>query len=193
MNDGTVDDALFEASQEMPPDQTLAGIALLAQERGATAEEIEAVEQRLSELRSRLREYDEIRIPQAMAAVGMTKFTLDGGIVVSVEPFTDVYIKEEDRAVAYSWLKRSGYGDLVKHELTVGFSMGEDERASTTKTYLEGEGFAVKDKETVHPGTLRAFVREQIRTAAEQGRPPVEFPDEFKIYQGRRAKMALPK
>ena len=54
---------------------------------------------------------------------------------------------------------------------------------------LKEQGFDYVDKETVHPMTLKTFVKNQIESTEEDVvRPPKEL---FGIYIGKRAKVTL--
>lgn len=184
--------ALLEGAQELPPDEALQGISEMARLRQELAGSIAQLEQRLADSKTLLREYDEIRLPEAMAAVGMAKFALEDGTLVSVEPFVDAAIREDDRPAAHLWLEEHGFGDLVKHQVSVAFGRQEGAVARQLVDDLESRGLSVNDKESVHPSTLKAFVREQLNRAAETGEPIV-FPDTIKVFQGRRAKLVAGK
>lgn len=191
MGDG-LDDALFDASQEdaIPPDQALAGLAAAAKERQGVAARVAQLEEELAETKTMLRQFDEVMIPDLMSSIGMATFVLDDGTTVKVEPFVDVSVREDDRAAAWDWLDRNGFGDLVKHEVSVALGKGDGDVANAAIRALEDMGLTVRDRLSVHPGTLKAFVKEQLKDAAERGAPPIQFPDEFKIFQGRRAKLS---
>lgn len=185
------DDELFADVQgDLPSDEALGGIAEAARMRASLAQELAKAEDDVAYLKGEIRRYDEVVIPDLMSTVGMANFTLDDGTIIKVEPFVDVAVREDDRPAAWDWLADNGFGDLVKHEVSVTFGKGDQEAANAAIEALEAQGLPVRDRLSVHPGTLRAFVKEQLRAAADQGVPPVAFPDEFKIYQGRRAKLS---
>jgi hypothetical protein len=184
--------ALTEGAEELPPDEALQGISELVKRRKYLAEKVAVFEAQVAEARSRLRDLDEIQIPEAMSAVGMAKFSLEDGTVVSVEPFVDASIREEDRPTAHRWLEEHGYGDLIKHQVSVSFAREEGDDARALVEDLEGRGLSVADKESVHPSTLKAFVREQMTKAAETGEPIV-WPECIRVFQGRRAKLVAGK
>lgn len=185
------DDELFaDVQEDLPSDEALGGIAEAARLRQSLADRLAQLDEEVGAVKAELRRYDEVVIPDLMSAVGMATFSLDDGTIVKVEPFVDVVVREDDRAAAWEWLAGNGFGDLIKHEVSVTFGKGDDEAANAAIRLLESEGLPVRDRTTVHPGTLKAFVKEQLRTAAEQGMPPMQFPEEFKIYQGRRAKLS---
>lgn len=191
MQDALIE-ALLEGAGELPPDEALQGVSELVKRRKFFAEKIAVFEQHVAEAKARLRELDEIQIPEAMSAIGMAKFSLEDGTVVSVEPFVDAGIREEDRPDAHRWLEEHGFGDLIKHQIAVSFGREEGADARALVEDLESRGLSVADKESVHPSTLKAFVREQLNKAAETGEPIV-WPDSIRVFQGRRAKLVAGK
>lgn len=187
----SLDEQLFAESQ-LPQDQDLSGIAALAEQRAQVAERLAYLEDELERGKVLLREYDEVRLPEAMSAIGLSRFSTETGVTVTVEPFVSANIREVDRAAAFDWLTENGHGDLIKHEITASFSRGEDADAAAARKLLESQGYSVRDKSSVHPQTLTAFVKEQLRKASESG-AVIDWPEEIRIFQGRRAKIAQPK
>lgn len=192
MADG-LDDALYQSAQEdsLPPDQVLAGLAAAARTRREVADRLTQLEGELGDTKALLRQYDEVMIPDLMSSIGMATFQLDDGTTVKVAPFVDVSVREDDRATAWEWLDQQGFGDIVKHEVSVSLGKGDGELADAAVQALENMGLSVRDRLSVHPGTLKAFVSEQIKKAAEQGVAPMVFPPEFNIFQGRRARLSM--
>ncbi|CAB4195337.1 hypothetical protein UFOVP1287_2 [uncultured Caudovirales phage] len=192
MADG-FDDALYQSAQEdsLPPDQALAGLAAAARGRREVAARLMQLEGELGDTKALLRQYDEVMIPDLMSSIGMATFELDDGTTVKVAPFVDVSVREDDRPAAWEWLDQQGFGDIVKHEVSVALGKGDGELADAAVQALENMGLSVRDRLSVHPGTLKAFVSEQIKKAAEQGVAPIVFPPEFNIFQGRRARLSM--
>ena len=63
--------------------------------------------------------------------------------------------------MAYAWLRNSGFGDLVKNQVSCSFGRNEDEKARGLRQYLDEQGYEASQREWVEPSTLRAFIREQ--------------------------------
>jgi len=101
-------------------------------------------------------------IPALMSEAGVSRIDLEDGSVVKVSPYYYAKIPEDKRADAFEWLRENNFGDLVKNNITVSFSKGEDSKAVQLKAELESKGLVVDQKEDVHWQTLRGFVREQI-------------------------------
>lgn len=62
--------------------------------------------------------------------IGLTRFDLDDGSVVTVKPTYGGYIKHDNKEEAHKWLKDHGHDDLIKNQITVAFGRGEDAKAS---------------------------------------------------------------
>jgi hypothetical protein len=83
--------------------------------------------------------------------------------------------------LAYEWLRENGYDDIIKNVVACEFGRGEDDQASAFKAFAAKEGFPADQTESVHSGTLKAFVRERVEAGDD-------FPMElFGAYVGQRA------
>jgi hypothetical protein len=119
-------------------------------------------------------------LPAALAEHGLTELKMADGSKVTVATVISANISKERSEAAHEWLRDNGFGDLIKNTVAVNFGKGEDDKAVELVKELEGEGFAVDQKEAVHPSTLKAFCKEQI----EKGR---EIPSElFGIFIGQK-------
>lgn len=142
----------------------LTTISSLAKRQLELEQELARLEEDLKTKKEELRQISQIDLPEAMAEIGMSAFTLDGGAKVTVKPFYNCSIPKERYDEAMSWLRDNGHADLIKNTISVDFGKGEDDRAASFKTNLREQGTSYTDKTGVHPQTLRAFVREQVET-----------------------------
>ena len=101
-------------------------------------------------------------LPNAMAEVGISSFTTESGFKISIG--TEVYasITEEKAPIAFAWLREKGHGAIIKNQIIAEFGKGEDEKAIEAAMLLAEAGYKPKQKEAVHPQTLKAFLKEQI-------------------------------
>jgi len=123
---------------------------------------VEEAEQVLKDAKAEQSRLSEEVIPALMSEAGVSRIDLEDGSVVKVSPYYYAKIPEDKRADAFEWLRENNFGDLVKNNITVSFSKGEDSKAVQLKAELESKGLVVDQKEDVHWQTLRGFVREQI-------------------------------
>ena len=161
----------------------LGKISTLAEEYTELDEEIKEFELWLKSLKERARNIAEMQLPEAMAEVGVAKFTLTDGSEVTVKPYYSAKISDEKREECFGWLHDNGHEALIKDEVTLTFNRGEHEKAEQFKAALEEQGMEYSGKMGVHPQTLTAFVREQVESGADF---PLEL---FNVYIGQIAKI----
>lgn len=162
-------DALMEGdtvSQEISPDH-LKRISKLATEQDDLEVEIKQLEQLVKDKKMELQELTGVTLPGVMAEVGIAGLELENGSSLKVVPFYDGHIKEDNLEEAHCWLRDHGFGHLVKNEFKVAFAKGEDDKAATLKEALETLDFAFNQKEAIHKGTLRAFIKEQTEKGTD--------------------------
>ena len=123
---------------------------------------VDEAEQALKDAKAEQSRLSEEVIPALMSEAGVSRIDLEDGSVVKVSPYYYAKIPEDKRADAFEWLRKNNFGDLVKNNITVSFSKGEDSKAVQLKAELESKGLVVDQKEDVHWQTLRGFVRRQI-------------------------------
>lgn len=173
--------------------EELAMISNLARKQVDIEKEIFDLEDKAKAAKERLKEVQEIELPNAMAEVQMSSFTLADGTKVSIkEDYYASIAKEDDeffkRSRAFAWLRNNSFGALIKNQVICEFGKGEDELAQRALEMLALEGFNAIQSQNVHPMTLKAFVKEQC-TKGEQ-----EFPmDIFNAGTLIRSKVDLPK
>ena len=107
----------------------------------------------------KLTEFD---IPTYLKALGMTSYRLTDGSSVDVTTKYDAQISEERREAAHAWLRAHNFGDLIKNQVIIDVGKGNDEKVQRLATLAAELGLTADHKETVHAGTLKAFVKEQI-------------------------------
>lgn len=171
------------ADSQMPSDQGLGKISSLAERYTDLDEEITDAEKRLKVLKEQAREIAEKQLPEAMAEVGMAKFTLTDGSEVIVKPYYSAKISDEKREECFDWLQDHGHEALIKDEVVLTFNRGEHDKAEQFKAQLLLQGLEYSGKMGVHPQTLTAFVKEQVESGAEF---PLEL---FNVYIGQIAKI----
>lgn len=131
------------------------------------------------ELRKLLRE----SIPEQMKAMGMTDCKTTSGLQVEIKDEVEASISEDRQAAAHKWLEENGNAGLIKRVLLVMFNRDQVEEATKLLKELQGRYAAVTTKETVHPSTLKAFVKGERK----EGR---DVPHElFGIYEWTTAKI----
>ena len=122
-----------------------------------TQKQMSTLEEELKKLSDVERTLSEQTIPNLMQQAGVSQIKLTDGTSVEVKPS---YSKTEE---AFTWLRENGHGDMIKNQVTMEFGMNQDNEAKSVIEDLKQKGLPVQQKTTVHPSTLRGFVREQIQ------------------------------
>ena len=149
---------------QMPSDQGLGKISTLAERYTDLDEEIKEAETRLKILKEQAREIVEKQLPDAMAEIGVAKFTLTDGSEVTVKPYYSAKISDDKREECFTWLQDHGHEALIKDEVVLTFNRGEHEKAEEFKSQLDQQGLEYSGKMGVHPQTLTAFVKEDRKS-----------------------------
>jgi len=125
----------------------------------SAVEEAEAALKHTKEVARILREET---IPSAMQELGIEKLELSTGqkITISQEVYASIPAASKDDA--HRWLEANGFGGLIKVGVTTQYGKGERDAALTLFRDLVGRGLSAKFDESVHPQTLKAFLKEQI-------------------------------
>ena len=128
-----------------------------------TQKKIAATDEELKKLKDVETTLSEQTIPNLMQQAGVELIKLEGGISVEVKPFYSARIPSSKSEEAFAWLRDNGHGDLIKNQVSLEFGMKQDNEAKSLIEELKAKGLPVKQKQTVHPSSLRGFVREQIQ------------------------------
>ena len=159
----------------------LGGIAVLARKIRTAQQEVEELDKEIKARKKDLLKLTDEELPSAMLELGLSSFSLDDGSTVNVTPTYGASILVANRPLAYEWLRENGYDDIIKNVVSCEFGRGEDDKASAFKAFASKEGFPAGQTESVHAGTLKAFVRERVEAGDD-------FPMElFGAYVGQRA------
>ena len=128
-----------------------------------TQKKILTTEEELKKLKEVETTLSEQTIPNLMQQAGVSLLKLADGTGVEVKPFYSARIPASKSEEAFNWLRENGHGDLIKNQVSLEFGMKQDNEAKSIIEELKAKGLPVKQKTTVHPSSLRGFVREQIQ------------------------------
>ena len=190
MADENLDSLLaeFESDDgEVTGEGDLAVIAALANKQLRLEVQVQQAEDTVRMLKEELRDISQDKLPEAMAAVGMSEFTLDSGAKVTVKEDLATSIKSGMQEAAFQWLEENGHGAIVKHVLSLEFGKGENDSAEAAKAALQAAGYDPQDKESVNHQTLQKWGRDMEQ---EGMRPPEEL---FHSFDVRITKIKTPK
>lgn len=140
-------------------------LARLAVEQAA---EVERLTEQLTAAKTALTRTRQEDLPELMRELGVTSIKLATGQTVTLNEVVHASIPVPLRWQAFDWLTQHGFGGLIKTELTLEYGRDEREQAIADAAQIrEMTRHSPIVAETVHPQTLRAFVREQL----EAGKP----------------------
>lgn len=137
-------------------------------------------EQYLKDLKYKKRKVNEEDIPALMQEMGMDSVTVDGN-KVALRQFVHARITEDKRDEAFAWIRSVGEGDIIKNDVTISFSSGQDNLAGAVVDDLRNQGLDPAQKTHVHPQTLKAWVKGRIESGKE-----IDF-DTFGVFVGTEA------
>jgi hypothetical protein len=128
-----------------------------------TQKKIATAEEELKKLKDVETTLSEQTIPNLMQQAGISALKLADGSSVEVKPFYSARIPASRSEEAFNWLRENGHGDLIKNHVSLEFGMKQDNEAKSIVEELKQKGLTVQQKTSVHPSSLRGFVREQIQ------------------------------
>lgn len=159
----------------------LASVSECARQIRLQEQEIEATEKNLKDQRTELRRLTDEAMPGLFSELGLQSFKLEDGSEISVRQTYSASPNKDDRPQVYDWLRKNGYGDIIKNTVSCSFGQNEDSKAQAFFDMAEEKGYVAEAKTEVHPSTLRAFVKERVENGDE-------FPtDLFGAWVGQRA------
>ena len=167
-------------------DAQLKRLATLAKDLLTQEEAVQELTEKLELRQLKLNELRRQLLPDLMQDIGVSEFKLTSGAKVTVKELIEASIKAENRPKAFAWLRANKFDSLIKNEVVSRFGMKEDKKALALLKKLKSQGYDSTHKESIHGGTLKAFVRERI----EAGKTLPAF---FEIFEYREAKVERPK
>ena len=156
-------------------------VSSLAQEVSNWEGKVAELEEQLRTAKAKLLELTDRDLPDMMAEVSITNFTLADGSKLEVKQTYGARIPVAHRDAAFAWLKEKGHDDIIKNLVSVPFGRGEDSLATDFINLAQKNGYAPDQKKEVHPQTLKAFVKEQLEKGQEV---PMDL---FGVFTGQRA------
>ena len=159
----------------------LANVSSLAQKQINLTNEVSQIEDMLKAKKEELRLVQEQELPDALSEVGLTQIVLSSGEKISLSEFYSAHISKANQQQAYQWLIENGHEGIIKNEVSLKFNRGESQIVDETVLALKSRGLSPEVKQSIHPSTLKAFVKEQLTTGNDIPTEP------FGIYIGTKA------
>jgi hypothetical protein len=174
------EDSAVSAAETVSTDG-IKSIAVIARRIRDAEDEIAKAEEFLKKRKAELLKLTDEDLPAVFEELGVKSFTLDDGSKVEVKPLYGASIPVARKDEAFEWLREHGHDDLIKNNVVCSFGRGEDEKAQAFARDALERGLAPTQKQEVHAGTLKAWVRERVEGGES-------FPMElFGAFIGQRA------
>ena len=162
-------------------DGELSIVSTLANKQLKLATQVSEIEADLKAKKEELRLTSEQELPDAMQSAGLTQITLSSGEKISINEFYNAHISKANQEKAYQWLIENGHEGLIKNEVLLKFGREESLVVEETVSALQSRGLSPEVRQSVHPSTLKAFVKEQFTSGNDIPTEP------FSIYIGTKA------
>jgi hypothetical protein len=128
---------------------------------------ISNIENELKTFKELYRKQSQEIVPNMMAELEINSFELDNGYKVSIKDSYFVSIPEANLHSAFEWLRVNNLSGIIKTVVAANFGKGEDQEAQKAIDMLTEAGIVADVKSTIHPQTLKAFVKERITKGLE--------------------------
>lgn len=128
---------------------------------------IEELEKSLKIEKEKQRKQSQEIVPNMMAELEINSFELDNGYKVSIKDSYFASIPEANLYACFEWLRQSGLDGIIKTVVAANFGKGEDQEAQKVLDLLTEAGVVADVKSTIHPQTLKSFVKERITKGLE--------------------------
>lgn len=179
---------LEDAQPSAPAPDKLAVIIDTAHRLQAKQREMVRVGEILGKLATEAEDLEFNILPGLMDEASLKDFTLDDG--TTIERTEEVYasISKDNAPTACAWLDKHGYGDIVKSGFIVVVPKGPNASkiATSIRILLTKAKLVFEHSVTVHPQTLKAFVKESIKQSRK-------LPVTISVHQKPRALLKEPK
>jgi|TARA_R110000751_G_scaffold33274_1_gene82953 hypothetical protein len=162
-------------------DGELSAVSNLANKQLKLTAEVFELEVGLKAKKEELRLTSERELPDAMQSAGLTQITLNNGEKISITEFYNAHISKANQEKAYGWLVSNGHEGLIKNEVLLKFGRDESGVVDETVSALQSRGLSPQVRQSVHPSTLKAFIKEQLTSGNDIPTEP------FGIYIGSKA------
>ena len=149
-------DALTKVSTETSKD-----LSNLVRQLRKVEDQIEDAENHVKMLKAEKHKLSIDTIPALMDEMGMERLDVDG-VVVNRKMIVHASIPLARREEAYAWLRENKCDDIIKNVISCSFGKGQDNLAGNAIGMLREQGFDPEQKTSVHPSTLKAFVKERV-------------------------------
>jgi hypothetical protein len=179
-----------DSVERVPSTKELGDLMVLVNKFQSLEKEIEDISTRLDEKKANYNKLSTETIPNKLLELGLSEVKTINGDKITIQEFYSANINDENKELALHWLRENNLGDVIKHELKVQLGRGEDAKAEKLKVQLTKLKMNYIDVEGVHPQTLKAVVKEQVKAMGETKDGEKVFPMKlFNVFIGNKTKI----
>jgi hypothetical protein len=169
-------------SKTLPTNDEILDVSKLISKMREAQKTVAKLERTLELAKDELKRIAQGHLPEAMKAAGLSEFTTDDGVKIKLKEDLYASISEANKAACFAWLEENNLADVIKRDVSISFGRGEEESSRELVELLDKEGFGrYAVKESVHAGTLKALLREQLAGGVDV---PLEL---FGVFQYKEA------
>ena len=157
-------DIQFEAADTAVPQDKMEYLLRLANQLTERKAAVEEAERELTAAKQSLADIEHGELPELMTELGLENLRLANGATISIEQSVSASIPKARMGEAVEWLAERNFDGIVKTQVVAKFKRGERAEADSLADQLieqYGPDHVSLDM-TIHPQTLKAFVRERI-------------------------------
>lgn len=148
---------------------------------------ISNLEERLKDIKASHRKVSEETIPSILDETGLSEVRLKDGTKVIVKSEMAVSTTGKYRDAINKWLEENDYADLIKDELSIPFSRGEEEKVRHVAAFLEEAHQSFDRKRYVASATFKSFIKGLL----DEGERPVPL-SELGVHIFRKTTLKSP-
>ena len=163
--------------------EKLTELGLLCEKLKEKSEKIELILEDLKKLKEEEKEISSKKIPDLFDEIGMSQIKLKTGETITIKKSFAAHVSEANKPVAFAWLEKNGHEAIIKHEITTIFKKGDLNERSLIEKKLKELGLTYKEKSSIHPMTLKSFIKEQMEIGSDIPQ------DYFGVYPIRETKI----
>jgi hypothetical protein len=141
-----------------PQPDNLATIVTLSKQLVLLQEQKEQQAETLAATDKAIKDLAEKQLPDLMTACGLTELNLTSGEKILVKPEYYANISKDRADAAYRWLREHNMGGILKEKIVVELE---------NQTALAEANIPFVVDATIHPSTLKSFVKERVESGEE--------------------------
>lgn len=151
-----------DATESVNTDNILSRITLATRELREARDEVTAAEEALKLRQQRVRTLEEYTLPELMREAGQEKLRTADGFDVELVETLRASIPPTNLPSALEWLINHNQSAIIKRDIRLQFGKNEEDRADRVLAIILEAGYTPTDKQSVHPQTLAAVIRELV-------------------------------